>query len=194
MSIDSTLCSSKLTLDFSGQGGRLLDQALPNFFTNIKKFKKPRIDSIALATFEELVEKPGYCYELTITLDTKCKQFKKLNLDQDIKAQWKHIKKTLLMYIDKYHYECITFPELHKNRIQIHAHSIIRFKQKDYDDMVYRKATFIKRLRDNLGRQIKWARINQSQGMYMPSEKNYKITTKRCLKGWHKYCHKVDRS
>jgi len=58
--------------------------------------------------------------------------------------------------------------------------------------MVYRKATFIKRLRDNLGRQIKWARINQSQGMYMPSEKNYKITTKRCLKGWHKYCHKVD--
>lgn len=178
---------------FSGQGGRLLDQALPNFFTNIKKKQAPRVDSVALATFQELVDKSGYVYELTITLDPRNKAFKKMNLDQDLKAQWRYIKKQLLLYIDKYHYESIAFPEKHKNRTQLHAHCIIRFKQSDYDEMIYRKSTFIKRLRDHCGKQIKWARINLSHGDYMPSEKNYKINAKRSCAGWHKYCHGVGK-
>ena len=182
--------SSSVTCNFAGQGGSLLDQALPNFFANIRQQRKPRTDSVTISTFVEMVEKQGYCYELTITLDPKNKEFKKLGLDQDIKKQWKHIKKTLLQYIDKYSYESITFPELHKNKTQVHAHGIIRFKQNNYDDMCYKRSLLMKRLRDRLGRNIRWARINLSQDMYMPSEKNYKICKKRCLKGWHTYCHK----
>lgn len=165
-----------------------LDQTLPLFFQNETK-RQPARDSVTLDTLRELVDGPGYTYTWTITLDTKKKKYK-TELVNDSKRQWRHIKKVLLLHLDKYKYRSIMVPEFHKNDTRVHAHGIIHFRVDNYDDACLQRSKLVKKLHNECGRQIQWTRINQSVGKYMPSESNIKVKEKQTLEGWHTYLHK----
>ncbi len=92
---------------FSSEGG-LLDQALPEIFKN-KTRPKPRQDSVTYEFLQDMIEKPGYCYTATFTLDMKKKQV--LKLINDPWKQWQFIKDKLMLKINSYKFRCVMVPE-----------------------------------------------------------------------------------
>lgn len=173
---------------FSDEQTGLLDPGLPQIFKNGTK-RKPRVDSVTLETLREVVDEPGYTYTFTVTLDPKRKLFKK-ELINEPRRQWRHIKKVLLQHIDKYKYRSIMVPEFHENSTRVHAHGIVHFRCDNYDQACLRRSQLVTKLHRTCGSMIQWTRINQSLGLYKPSESNVKIKEKVSLDGWHEYLHK----
>lgn len=173
---------------FGGEQPGPLDQRLQEIFQN-KAVRQPATDSITLESLREIVDSPGYTYTWTTTLDTKKKKYR-TELVNDSRKQWRHIKKVMLLHVDKYKYRSIMVPEFHKNDTRVHAHGIVHFKVDNYDDACLQRSKLVKKLHVECGRMIQWTRINQSVGKYMPSESNVKIKEKQSLEKWHEYLHK----
>lgn len=173
------------TLFIQGSGG-LLDQATANFFQNETNLTL-KCDSVSLATLQSLVGQGGYLYSYTLTLDFKKKDVK--NLINDIKSQWRFIKRKLVSVLDRYRFRSIFVPELTKSG-NVHCHGVVLFKDEDYDEMSYRRSVLNRYLSRHLGKALQWTRINDAFESYQPSESNVKIKSKQSLKTWHKYIMK----
>lgn len=167
---------------FPSEGG-LLDQALPEIFKN-KTRSKPRQDSVTYEFLQNMVDKPGYCYTCTFTLDMKKK--KVLNLINDPWKQWQFIKDKLMLKINSYKFRCIMVPEKQDNGV-IHAHGVLRFLHVDFFDMDEARAKLMKFMSKQCGRNLQWTRINSSTQAYMPTESNKRINKPQKLSTWHTY-------
>lgn len=170
---------------FPSEGG-LLDQALPEIFKN-KTRSKPRQDSVTLLEFQQMVEKPGYSYTVTFTLDMKKK--KVLKLINDPWKQWQHLKNQLTLKMAAYKFRMIMFPETHKTGV-IHTHGVIRFQHDNFFDVDIARARLMKHMSKTCARNLHWTRINSSTQPYNPTESNKRITAKVTLKTWIDYMHK----
>lgn len=176
------------TLSFTGGSGGLLDQATANFFQNETNLTL-RCDSISLPQLQSLVGNEGYLYSYTLTLDFKKKDIKAMI--NDIKKQWRFIKRKLVAVLDRYRFRSIMVPELTTSG-NVHCHGVILFKDKNYDEMCYRRSVLNRYLSRNLGKCIQWTRINDAYAPYMPTETNIKIRKNQSLKNWHTYLMKSD--
>ncbi len=170
---------------FPCEGGPL-DQALPEIFKN-KTRSKLRQDSVTLLEIQQMVDKPGYCYTVTFTLDMKKK--KVLKLINNPWKQWQYIKNALTNKMSLYKYRMIMFPETHKTGV-IHSHGVIRFNSDNYFDMDINRARLMKHMSKTCGRNLQWTRINSSTQPYHPTESNKRINTQQTLKTWVSYIHK----
>ncbi len=172
---------------FSSEGGPL-DQALPEIFKTKTK-KKPRLDSVTFETLQKMVDKPGYCYTCTFTLDLKKKHLK--DCVNDPWKQWRHIKNAVTNRMSNYKYRIIMAPECQKNGV-IHGHGVLRFQHDNYFDMHIALAKTMKYMSKMCGRNLQWTRINSSTEPYMPTESNKRISKPLTLYGWYEYIHKGD--
>lgn len=150
------------------------------------------INAFKNVTIDYLREKIGskrYNCTFTLTLDLQKRAL--YDLRNDYKAQWRHLKQQMRIYMGTYNYQFYMIPELTKRGI-VHAHGIIKFRAQNYDDYEYDRIRWVRKMKLKVGKYVQWTRINDLYNSYMPTESNVTIRKQQSLALWIKYCHKED--
>lgn len=143
--------------------------------------------SVTLDYLRERIGSRKFLYSFTITLDLRKRALSSLR--NDFLSQWSHIKRTMRCFMCTYNYIYYMVPELTKRGI-IHAHGIILFRAKDFDQMSYDRSRWVRKLKLKCGNCMQWTRVNNLYNSYVPTESNVLVRRPQKLSNWIDYIHK----